>query len=93
MFQHTKTPWEVVQPDSSNPSRAMVAGHGGQVTIYDAPLTEETKRNAALIAAAPDLLNAAMAALSEFDDLAAQGWRPTSGAYGVLVKAVEKAER
>ncbi len=53
--KHTPGPWEIVPPSREHPSRAMVCARLG-VTIYDVPLCLETRANARLIAAAPDLL-------------------------------------
>ena len=63
-MKHTPGPWEVIQPDKNHPSRAMVAACNGGVDIYNVPLTEETKANARLIAASPDLLAACKDALA-----------------------------
>lgn len=53
---HTPGPWKVEAPFSPDrPSRIGVSAAHGCCTIYDAPLTNETEANAALIAAAPDL--------------------------------------
>lgn len=41
-----------------------MSAHRGQVAIYDAPLTGETKANARLIAAAPDMAEALRVALA-----------------------------
>lgn len=43
---HTPGPWEVIAPDATVPSRAIVCAMDRQVDIYDAPLTEETNANA-----------------------------------------------
>lgn len=43
----------VVYPDRTRPSRIGVSGMNGQVTIYDAPLTNDTEAIAHMIAAAP----------------------------------------
>ena len=59
--KHTPGPWEYLPPDQQHPSRVAVAAmpqannSGYGVTIYDAPLTNETRANAKLIAAAPTL--------------------------------------
>lgn len=52
---HSDAPWTVVDPEFTRPSRIGVASHGG-ADVYDAPLTDETRANARLIAAAPQLL-------------------------------------
>jgi hypothetical protein len=59
--EHTPGPWAVLPPDSSRPSQVIVYARSG-AEIYKAPLTAETEANARLIAAAPDLLAALIAA-------------------------------
>ena len=83
--KHTPGPWWVEPSTSLNPSRAVVLADC--VDIYDAPLTSETAGNAALIAAAPDLLAACKAMLS----LVAVGLN--QGAYDNIAAGKGYAER
>jgi len=74
----------------------MVCGGTG-VSIYDAPLTNETEANARLIAAAPDLLEACKAIVAWGDrwcyrDLSQPQNAKTDGPWEQLGAAIAKAE-
>jgi hypothetical protein len=73
MSAHTPGPWHVSPPNHENPSEAHVSALSGFVRIYSAPLTRETKANATLISAAPDLLEALLETMSAWLSEASQG--------------------
>jgi hypothetical protein len=95
MSNHTPGDWHVIEPSFANPSRAMVCS-ASHVSIYDAPLTNETAANARLIAAAPDLLRecrAAVAVLRDFANCYGQcGIDDAAAMQRQLEAAIAKAE-
>lgn len=57
-MEHTKGKWKVYGADKNHPSEIGVSACDGQVDIYKAPLTRDTRANAHLIASAPEMLEA-----------------------------------
>ena len=90
MSEFTSGPWTVMEPGTETaPRTASVCAHGGMVTIYTAPLTDETEATARLIAAAPDLLEALRSVLADHCRCAeskTQGG-PIRDAYAAIAKA------
>lgn len=74
MSKHTPGQWKIYAPNEIYPSRALVGARGGQVSIYDAPLTNETEANARLIACAPELLALVERYASECGECGGKGW-------------------
>ena len=89
-FKGVKVRWKVEYPDSNRPSRINVSACKGQVSIYDAPLTNQNIANAKLIAAAPDLLEP-LQEMNEFC-ISLDVWASSENTVG-LYKAVQNAEK
>lgn len=87
MSEHTPAPWKYYPPTSENPSKVNVSACDGQVDIYNAPLTTETKANARLIAAAPELLDA-LKSLNDAEWMVTHDW---GGDRAFIINKVEQA--
>ena len=89
-FKGTKGEWSLELPKKYRPSIIGVSSCKGMVNIYKAPLTNETKANAKLIAASLPLLESAKdayVAMRHEKELSPQ----MEKAYYALESAIEKA--
>ena len=97
--KHTPGPWRqstanpnAVNKDGEKCAIGIATAHGTDDSNYAAffPSTDEARANARLIAAAPELLEACIEALSLFDNYPAC-WEAI-GTYEVLNNAIAKAK-
>ncbi len=95
MSKHTPGPWKIEYSDTSTRPDLKIKGNMLVATTpplhSDREINEEVKANARLIAAAPDLLAAAKAALSLLTDDGYQGGNEWT--VKVLRATIAKAER
>jgi hypothetical protein len=103
--QHTPGPWEFAEWNAginNRPGYGIMAEHGSlNVTVHtrkpkgdgfnDVDCTDQAKADAALIAAAPDLLEALEVMISDFGDYPASE-RPCR-AFDLAYAAIKKAKR
>lgn len=90
---HTVGPWKVVETDASGELEFYILPMGDGPAIVSGLMhhgrrLEESRANAALLTAAPDLYDAARDALSQLEGL---GFKRDGVEVGMLLRAIRKA--